>query len=146
MFSASFLKYMGDGLLAIFTIAADRANEHTVCAAALAAAREARSAVAAESAAAEDRFGLQFGLALYIGEVLYGNVGSENRLDFTCIGPAVNLAVRIEKLTGELGVAILASDAFAQHFPADLAPVGNFNLRGFEMSRAIFGLKDEAKH
>jgi adenylate cyclase len=139
------LKYMGDGLLAIFAIAADRADERSVCAAALAAARQAQSALAAESPAAEHHSGLRFGLALHIGKVLYGNVGSENRLDFTCIGPAVNLAARIEKLTGELGATILASDAFAQHFPADFAPVGQFALRGFETPRTIFGLKDEAR-
>ena len=56
--------------------------------------------------------GARFGLALHVGEVLYGNIGSGNRLDFTCIGPAVNLAARIEKLTSELGRTILATGIF----------------------------------
>lgn len=140
------LKYMGDGLLAIFAVTADGADDRKVCAAALAAAREAWSAVTAASAAATDGSNLRFGLALHVGEVLYGNIGSEHRLDFTCIGPAVNLAARIEKLTGELGRTILASEAFAERLPSEFAPVGQFSLRGFGTSRAVFGLNDEASH
>jgi adenylate cyclase len=138
------LKYMGDGLLAIFEISKHGNNEHAVCDAALNAAREARSAVAAASALPDGNFDLKFGLALHLGEVLYGNIGSENRLDFTCIGPAVNLAARIEKLTGELGRTVLASGAFADHCEDEFAPVGTFVLRGFGTARTIFGLKDEA--
>ena len=140
------LKYMGDGLLAIFAMSEDGGNKQAVCDAALAAAREARSAVAAASAVVEGRFDLKFGLALHLGEVLYGNIGSENRLDFTCIGPAVNLAARIEKLTGELGRTVLASDAFAENFADEFVPVGEFALRGFGTARVVFGLKDEAEH
>jgi adenylate cyclase len=139
------LKYMGDGLLAIFAISEDGSNKQAVCDAALAAAREARFAVAAASTVADGNFDLKFGLALHLGEVLYGNIGSENRLDFTCIGPAVNLAARIEKLTGELGRTVLASDAFADHFEDEFVPVGKFALRGFGTARTVFGLKDEAR-
>ena len=96
---------MGDGLLAIFTIAD---NETEVCKRALAAARQTQANIAGLASSAMP--GLRFGLALHIGDVLYGNIGSSNRLDFTCIGPAVNCAARIEKLTGQLGRAILASD------------------------------------
>jgi adenylate cyclase len=139
------LKYMGDGLLAIFEISKHGNNEHAVCDAALTSAREARSAVAAASAVPDGCIDLKFGLALHLGEVLYGNIGSENRLDFTCIGPAVNLAARIEKLTGELGRTVLASGAFADHCEDEFAPVGTFVLRGFGTARTIFGLKDEAR-
>jgi adenylate cyclase len=88
--------------------------------------------------------GARFGLALHVGEVLYGNIGSGNRLDFTCIGPAVNLAARIEKLASELGRTILASDEFARHCTSRFMPVGEFELRGFGVARTIFGLADEA--
>jgi adenylate cyclase len=138
------LKYIGDGLLAIFPIASDGADEQAVCKVALDAAREARSAVATASAAAGDAFNIRFGLALHVGQVLYGNIGSENRLDFTCIGPAVNLAARVEKLTGELTRTILASDEFARRLASEFTPVGEFALRGFETARVVFGLKDEA--
>ena len=141
------LKFMGDGLLAIFAVAADGTDDQMVCAAALDAAREARAAVAAAATDAADGsgHGLRFGLALHIGEVSYGNIGSESRLDFTCIGPAVNLAARIEKLTGELGRTVLASDDFAGHLPSEFTPVGKFALRGFGTDRTVFGLKDEAE-
>ena len=140
------LKFMGDGLLAIFTIAPDGKNVREVCTAALSAAREARTAVASSFDTFETP-GLKstrFGLALHLGQVLYGNIGSGNRLDFTCIGPAVNLAARIESLTGKLQRTVLASDEFARHFPSDFMPVGDFALAGFATARKVFGLRDEA--
>src|SRR6516165_4290810 len=136
---AEVLKFMGDGLLAIFTIAAD---EPEVCRRALSAARQAQANVAA--LASEAMPGLRFGLALHIGDVLYGNIGSGNRLDFTCIGPAVNFAQRIEKLTGRLGRAILASDEFARHCAGEFAPLGEFSLAGFSTPQLVFGLRDES--
>jgi adenylate cyclase len=136
---AEVLKFMGDGLLAIFTIEGDEAE---VCRRALAAARRARANVAELSASAMP--GLRFGLALHIGDVLYGNIGSGNRLDFTCIGPAVNFAARMEKLAGELGRGILASGKFAQHCPGAFAALGKFTLAGFSEPQRVFGLEDEA--
>ena len=130
---------MGDGLLAIFPIVGDRAQTSCVCEAALAAAIEASATVAASSGddRAED---VRFGLALHLGQVMYGNIGGGNRLDFTCIGPAVNLAARIEKLCSQLERTILASDEFAEHCSGKLAPVGNFDLRGIDGRRTVFGL------
>jgi adenylate cyclase len=136
---AEVLKFMGDGLLAIFAIAGD---ETAVCKRALAAARQARTNIAALASSAMP--GLRFGLALHIGDVLYGNIGSANRLDFTCIGPAVNFAARLEKLTGQLGRAILASDEFARHSPGDFVALGEFTLPGFSAAQSVFGLADEA--
>jgi adenylate cyclase len=136
---AEVLKFMGDGLLAIFTI---EDNEVEVCRRTLAAARQARANIAALSGS--PALGLRFGLALHIGDVLYGNIGSGNRLDFTCIGPAVNFAARIEKLTGQLGRAILASGEFSRHCPSEFTALGEFNLAGFSAPQLVFGLEDES--
>jgi adenylate cyclase len=135
---AEVLKFMGDGLLAIFTIDGD---ETEVCTRALAAARQAQANIAELSRSAMP--GLRFGLALHVGDVLYGNIGSVNRLDFTCIGPAVNFAARLEKLAGELGRGILASDEFAQHCAGEFTPLGEFTLPGFSAAQRVFGLEDE---
>lgn len=140
-YGAEVLKFMGDGLLAIFTIAGD---ETAVCERALAAARRAQANIAALASSAMP--GLRFGLALHIGDVLYGNIGSGNRLDFTCIGPAVNFAARIEKLTGQLGRAILASEEFAHHCPGEFTALGEFSLAGFSTPQPVFGLEDEARN
>jgi adenylate cyclase len=86
---------------------------------------------------------LRFGLALHLGEVLYGNIGSGDRLDFTCIGPAVNLAARLEKLAARLGRSVVASAEFARHAADELAPLGDYDLAGFEAPRAVFGLNGE---
>jgi adenylate cyclase len=136
---AEVLKFMGDGLLAIFTIAGD---ETEVCKRALAAARQAQANVAELSRSAMP--GLRFGLALHVGDVLYGNIGSGNRLDFTCIGPAVNFAARIEKLAGQLGREILASGEFARHCRGEFTPLGEFTLAGFSAVQQVFGLDDKA--
>ena len=137
---AEVLKFMGDGLLAIFTIAG---NETEVCERALAAARQAQANIAALSDSAMP--GLRFGLALHIGDVLYGNIGSGNRLDFTCIGPAVNCAARIEKLTSQLGRAVLASGEFARHCAGEFTPLGEFRLAGFSAPQLVFGLEDSVQ-
>jgi adenylate cyclase len=136
---AEVLKFMGDGLLAIFTIAGD---ETEVCKRALAAARQAQTNIAELSRSAMQ--GLRFGLALHVGDVLYGNIGSGSRLDFTCIGPAVNFAARIEKLTGQVGREILASGEFARHCRDEFTALGEFTLPGFSATQQVFGLADEA--
>ena len=138
------LKYMGDGLLAIFPIGAER-HFASVSAAALAAGKTARDKIAALHAAA-DGPALRFGLALHVGDVLFGNIGSGNRLDFTCIGPAVNLAARLEKLAGRLGRTILASEDFVDHCgDDDLQPLGRFAVAGFAAEQTVYGLADEGK-
>jgi adenylate cyclase len=83
----------------------------------------------------------RFGLALHLGEVLYGNIGSGNRLDFTCIGPAVNLAARLEKLAAGLGRTIILSAEFAKHSRVDLEPLGEFAIAGFAAKQEAFGLR-----
>jgi adenylate cyclase len=136
---AEVLKFMGDGLLAIFTITGD---ETEVCRRALVAARQAQANIAELSVSVMP--GLRFGLALHVGDVLYGNIGSGNRLDFTCIGPAVNFAARMEKLAGELGRGILASGEFARQCPGEFTPLGEFAFAGFSEPQRVFGLEDGA--
>ena len=139
------LKFMGDGLLAIFPIAGGDGNAAEACRRALAAARTAQANVEAlaEPAGIEHFDGLGFRLALHLGEVLYGNIGSGNRLDFTCIGQAVNLAARMEKLAGRLGRVMLASSEFARHCGGEFAALGEFTLAGFSAPQRIFGLLEE---
>jgi adenylate cyclase len=134
------LKFMGDGLLAIFPLDGDHKDLGAVCDAALAAANVAREQVSALSGARdiEGLDGLRFGLALHIGEVLYGNIGGGNRLDFTCIGPAVNLAARLEKLAGRLGRTMLVSEQFAQQCRSRLVAVGVHMLPGFSEEQRVF--------
>jgi adenylate cyclase len=136
------LKFIGDGLLAIFPVAEGAADAREVCDRALAAAREAQANIEAFDASAGvarlDR--IRFGLALHFGEVLYGNIGSGNRLDFTCIGPAVNLAARLEKLAARLGRTIITSAGFAQRCGANLEHLGEFDVAGFAEPQAAFGI------
>jgi adenylate cyclase len=139
------LKFIGDGLLAIFPIAEDAAGTADICRQALAAAREAKAKIEELGHATEhgDVRGVRFGLALHLGHVLYGNIGSGNRLDFTCIGPAVNLAARLEKLAARLGRTLVTSAEFAQHQPADLERLGEFPIAGFAAPQMAYGLRGE---
>jgi adenylate cyclase len=139
------LKFMGDGLLAIFPLAAD-ADPGGVCRAALAAANEMRSTVAAlpDWPVLGHAASARYGLALHLGELLYGNIGAANRLDFTCIGPGVNLASRLADLAGELKRTTVLSADFARRCGAGIAPVGEFALAGFRDPQPVYGLADEA--
>jgi adenylate cyclase len=140
------LKFMGDGLLAIFPFdGVGEADVKAVCEHALAAADESRRRIAElPSDTIADGVGdLRFGIALHLGEVLYGNIGGGDRLDFTCIGPAVNLAARLEELAGKLGRSVIVSSDFAAHCAMPLVPLGEFALSGFAARQTVFGLVDE---
>jgi adenylate cyclase len=141
------LKFMGDGLLAIFPIGNGDGTTARVAGEALAAAREARASILAlQREAAEDRRpGLPFSLALHVGEVLYGNVGGGHRLDFTVIGPAVNLVARLERLARDLGRSVIASAEFVRASGANLTPLGSFTLRGFIAPQTVYGLPEESE-
>ena len=139
------LKFMGDGLLAVFPIAKDGGNLGEVCGRVLQAAREAKADVDAmqyPSADGVERF--RFGVALHIGEILFGNIGGMSRLDFTCIGPAVNLAARLEKIAGKLSRTVVASSAFAGVAATGWTDLGEFPIAGFSKAQRVFGLQDEA--
>jgi adenylate cyclase len=139
------LKFMGDGLLAIFRIGDDAEASAATCRRALAAARKVRSELVAMQQAAQSgpSIPVRFGLALHLGEALYGNIGGGGRLDFTCIGPAVNLAARLEKLASRLGRRIICSSAFADHLPDEMVALGEFELRGFRAVETAYGLRDD---
>jgi adenylate cyclase len=138
------LKFMGDGLLAIFPIADNGADERDVCDRVLRAAREAYAAVGEMNATRAEADRLRFGVALHTGRVLYGNIGGGGRLDFTCIGPAVNLAARIEKIAGQLGRVIVASADFARHAPDAWEHAGVFPVAGFSAPQSIYAARDGA--
>jgi adenylate cyclase len=138
------LKFMGDGLLAVFPIAKQDGNVQQVCSRVLEAARESRAGVHAlqyPHGEAIERF--RFGLALHVGKVLYGNIGGGNRLDFTCIGPAVNLAARLEKIAGRLHRTVVASESFAGICAGGWDDLGEFPIAGFAKAERVYGLLDE---
>jgi adenylate cyclase len=138
------LKFIGDGMLAIFPFEEPRRAE--TCGLALDAAVEATQNIEALMAAraATGLPAVSVDLALHIGEVLYGNVGATDRLDFTIIGPAVNEAARIEALCEPLGRAILVSPEFAaaaSDSERRLASLGQHALRGVRAQKEIFALE-----
>jgi adenylate cyclase len=131
------LKFIGDGLLAIFPL-----SEPSACANLLRAVAEARRAMAAlnEKNAETGRAPLNYGIGVHVGDVMYGNIGSQTRLDFTVIGPAVNMASRLEALTKQLGKPVLLSRAFADLVESDfvLERVGEYPVRGFNDPIELF--------
>jgi adenylate cyclase len=131
------LKFIGDGLLAIFPL-----SEPQACANLLHAVAEAQKAMTALNAKNGEtgRAPLNYGIGVHVGDVMYGNIGSTTRLDFTVIGPAVNMASRLEALTKQLGKPVLLSRAFADLVKSDfdLEPVGEYPVRGFSDPIELF--------
>jgi adenylate cyclase len=131
------LKFMGDGLLAIFPL-----SEPKACANLLHAVAEAHQAMTAlnESNRELGRVPLNYGVGIHVGDVMYGNIGSHSRLDFTVIGPAVNLASRLEALTKQLGRSVVISRDFADQVKGEfnLEAVGKHSVRGFSDPIELF--------
>lgn len=138
------LKFMGDGLLAVFPIAEDGSDAADVCARVVKAAQDSAAHVGALrfDTGTETIDGFRFGVALHVGRVLYGNIGGGDRLDFTCIGPAVNLAARLEKIAGQHGRTIVASSLFTRHYARDFEDLGEFDVAGFSASERVYALAE----
>ena len=141
------LKFIGDAMLATFPF--EEADRAETCGRALDAAIEAARAIDALNAARAETGApaAAVDLALHLGDVLYGNVGATDRLDFTVIGPAVNEVARIEALCEPLGRAVLVSAEFvAEMTGADsrLKSLGRHPLRGVKEQKEIFALELDA--
>jgi class 3 adenylate cyclase len=137
-FGGEVLKFIGDGVLAIFPVAEN--SPRAACDAALRAVAAARTGMA-HLDAARRREGLpplRFGAALHLGEMLWGNIGAADRLDFTAIGPAVNLVSRLEGLCKPLDKAVLVSGTLAAETSVSLIPLGTHALRGIVSPCAVF--------
>ena len=128
------LRFIGDAALAIFPIGNDPAA--VACARALDAASEALARMKKLNAARETP--LRFGIGLHLGLVLYGNIGTPTRLEFTVIGAAANEAARIEGLCKTLKVDVAVSDSVARHLPGRLRSIGRHQLRGVGLPVEIF--------
>jgi adenylate cyclase len=126
------LRFVGDAVLAIFPVSAERGSAAQACAAAVEAAREAiaRMAKLNTARAARGERALAFSIGLHLGDVLYGNIGTPERIEFSVIGAAANEAARIEGLCKALGHSLLVSDAVARHLEGDWRSLGGHALRG----------------
>ena len=140
-FGGEVLKFIGDGVLAIFPVTAAPAE---ACEAALRAVAAARAGMTHLDAVrrAQGLPALPFGASLHLGEILWGNIGAADRLDFTAIGPAVNLVTRLDGLCRPLGRSVLISGAVAAETTAPLVPLGEHVLRGIAAPCAVFTLPD----
>jgi adenylate cyclase len=124
---------IGDAVLGLFRI--EGAPEEA-CGRALAAANEARQRLGLPSTAEAD-LAFDFGISLHLGEVIYGNVGVPERLQFTLVGSAVNEVVRVQDLTKTLGHPVLATGPFADAVACPWQPLGEHSLRGLDKPMPI---------
>jgi adenylate cyclase len=139
------LKFIGDGILAIFP------DDDTTraCRRALDAAVNLRRRITAlnERRQAAGLPVTDTQLALHVGELLYGNLGSPRRLDFTVLGSAVNVAERIEALCGSLDQKVIVSWAFAEAAGAArsmLVSLGRYAMKGIAQTQELFTLEPPA--
>jgi adenylate cyclase len=133
------LKFIGDGILAVFPIE-EAASAPDIARGAVAAAQAAIDAVRGlvDNPAMVDEPPLEVVVALHIGSVNYGNIGAADRLDFTVIGPAVNLVSRIEAVAKALDQPIVVSDELVQVLGGGVVSLGQHQLRGLATPRELF--------
>jgi class 3 adenylate cyclase len=141
-FGGEVLKFIGDGILAIFPISGGATRD--ACDAALRAVTAAQAGMAHLDRERSLRGlpPLSFGVALHVGEIFWGNIGAADRLDFTAIGPAVNLVSRLEGLCRPLGKTVLVSGALAAETETPLIAIGTHALRGIASPCAVFTLPE----
>jgi len=144
------LRFIGDAALAIFPIGGTSklleeacTPSEGACKRALDAARDARQRIDALNKRRQEAGDppIRYGLALHVGDVMYGNIGVPQRLEFTVIGKAANEAARLEGLCKEVGEPILISSAFPRCFPGEMRSLGTHSLKGVSEPQEIFALK-----
>jgi adenylate cyclase len=129
------LRFIGDAALAIFPVGENPVN---ACEKAVEAAREAIARMQALNEARQPP--LRFGIGLHLGTVLYGNIGTPTRIEFTVIGAAANEAARIESLCKSLDTSLVVSEQVVRHLPGTWKPLGRHALRGVGEPVALFTL------
>ena len=143
VFGGEVLKFIGEGMLAIFPVIEE--SPRSACDNAVRAVSAARSGMhhLDEERRRKELPPLPFGAALHLGEMLWGNIGAADRLDFTAIGAAVNLASRLEGLCRPLGRTVLISGALAAETTVPLVALGTHALRGVASPCAVFTLPEQ---
>ncbi len=138
------LRFVGDAVLAIFPIHEGHENEEKACATALLAARDAVNRMAALNKIRENKNqdALGFGIGLHVGDVMYGNIGVPERVEFSVVGPAANEAARIETMTKTLNHQVIFSDHFTSALNENWQSLGKHELRGVGAPIEIFYLKN----
>jgi class 3 adenylate cyclase len=142
-FGGEVLKFIGDGLLAIFPVAGDEPRRASDAALSAVAAARLGMAHLDKERLQQGLPPLPFGAGLHLGEMLWGNIGAADRLDFTAIGPAVNLVSRLEGLCRPLERTVLVSGALAAATEAPLIALGTHALRGIASPVAVFALPED---
>ena len=138
------LRFIGDAMLIVFPVYEER-SQSQACRAALGAALDAvvKLGEVNQQRRHESLPAIRFGVGLNTGEVVYGNVGALNRLDYTVIGPAVNMAARLEGLTKTVGRAIVFSRQFADCLGCSVVSHGMHQLKGMVEPREALSLGDD---
>jgi adenylate cyclase len=137
------LRFIGDAMLIVFPAQA-KVEVEAACRAAVDAARDAFANLATlnHRRRREGAPEIQFGVGLNVGEVIYGNVGAPDRLDFTVMGPAVNRTARLEGLTKVLGVPLLMSAQFAAQLNVPVRSLGSHVMKGVPDPQEAFALEE----
>jgi len=142
------LKFIGDGMLAIFPVT-DATPAPAAAEAALRAGRDALASIGLLNGKEGDDLRIQaewrplsLGIALHRGPVFYGNIGARDRLDFTVTGPAVNVAARLEPMSKTTGRRLLLTEAVAELLDEPVDPLGSLSFRGVVKPMAIYAAAD----
>lgn len=131
------LKFIGDGAMAIFPTPDDRTAQVAAVDGALAALYETRESMAGQT---DEEAALNFRAALNVGDVHYGNIGSVNRMDFTVVGPTVNLTARLLEIGASLGKHIVCSEEVTRLVDGVPEDLGEHTFKGFERPVRVFSL------
>jgi len=137
------LRFVGDAVLGIFPVSPS-GGDADACSRGVAAVRDAEQRMRAlnDRRAAESVPLLSYGVGLHVGEVLFGNIGIPERVEFSVIGPAANEVARLESLTKTLGAAALFSGEFVRNVDLPWRPLGRHSLRGIGREMDVFALPE----